>query len=420
MFSRSGEQLSPMTINKDSITPVLQYLFLGASYFLICFHRNSLAVIGPRISTDFGLTTSSLGVVGSHFMYPYALMQVPSGLLADRVHPITVLRASVALVTLGAVLFATCSPYTSLCLSRLVLGLGSGLFYVPAAKLMSGRDASSSVGAMLGLFISVGNAGTIFASAPLTLLVMRWSWRTIVLLTGLLSGGLLLVSFGTHWGGFPKRTAAGQLRLDGMPASGLHYVISVYRKFSREIVILGLWSFFLVGAEISFRSVFAVDYLMKARGFAMDKAGVVLLAMTVGSSIGSPLVGWISDRFRPRKRVVLVFSLACVFWWAIQPLGFPYLGFIVPTTSYFIMGTICGCFIIAFAWAKEDLPEHLVGLTIGIFNLAGFLGSAMLSHILGNVAEGKLGYTGVFLINAIALLFSTLPVILVREPGTDL
>lgn len=464
VFIHSG---ALMAASKDSIPRVLRYLFLGLSYFLVCFHRNSLAVMGPRISSDFGLTTSSLGVVGSLFMYPYALMQVPSGFLADRIHPIAVLRVSVTLITLGTVLFATCSSYTVLCLSRLILGFGAGLFYVPAAKLMSSENETSSIGAALGLFISVGNMGTIFASAPLTLLVMRWSWRAIVLITGLISAALLLVSFGTPWTRFhgvdrgvgeggrgryvlgPEDTVRPRHAFEQLPPSHsfcrfpidetrnefqdsrlrrgwrfhisgalapeVHDMISICRQFGREIAILGLWSFFLVGAEVSFRGVFAVDYLMKARGFAMDKAGLMLLAMTVGSSVGTPLVGWISDRFRPRKRVVLIFSLACVLWWSVQPLGSPDSRLLIQMTSYFVMGVMCGCFIVAFAWARETLSEHLVGLTIGIFNLAGFLGSATLSHILGKVAEGRWGYTGVFLINASALFLFTLPVVLVRE-----
>ena len=60
-------------------------------YFISYIDRVNIAVAGPFIRQEMGLTTVQLGLVFSAFAYPYAAMQIFGGWLADRFGPKLVL-----------------------------------------------------------------------------------------------------------------------------------------------------------------------------------------------------------------------------------------------------------------------------------------------------------------------------------------
>ena len=95
---------------KDDPRKLLRYrwlifIILLVGYLLVNFHRVSSAVVAPELTEAFHVSGAILGVLASAYFYPYALMQLPSGLLSDSLGP----RKAVTLFTLiaaaGAVLF---------------------------------------------------------------------------------------------------------------------------------------------------------------------------------------------------------------------------------------------------------------------------------------------------------------------------
>ena len=89
---------------------------MGAGLFLLgFFHRVAPAVLHRELSIDFGLSAASLGSLSALYFYSYVLMQIPTGLLADRFGPRRLLIAGLVLSTLGAV------SYTHLTLPTILL-----------------------------------------------------------------------------------------------------------------------------------------------------------------------------------------------------------------------------------------------------------------------------------------------------------
>ena len=54
-------------------------------YFISYIDRVNIAVAGPIIRQEMGLTSGQLGLVFSAFAYPYAVMQIVGGWLAGQV-----------------------------------------------------------------------------------------------------------------------------------------------------------------------------------------------------------------------------------------------------------------------------------------------------------------------------------------------
>src|SRR6202035_775604 len=59
-------------------------VLLGAGVLVNYFDRINLSVGGPQLQQDFGLTDSELGWLFSGLFWPYAVMQIPTGMILDR------------------------------------------------------------------------------------------------------------------------------------------------------------------------------------------------------------------------------------------------------------------------------------------------------------------------------------------------
>ena len=84
-------------------------IFLG--YVLVYFHRLCPAVIALDMQEAFGISGTLLGVLSSAYFYPYAIMQIPSGLMADSWGP----RKTVTTFFLLATLFLTARQDEATC-----------------------------------------------------------------------------------------------------------------------------------------------------------------------------------------------------------------------------------------------------------------------------------------------------------------
>ena len=72
----------------DGLNKALRYRWLifsvlAVSYMLVYFHRLCPAVVAEDMMRDLKAGGVLVGLLGSAYFYPYALMQLPAGLLAD-------------------------------------------------------------------------------------------------------------------------------------------------------------------------------------------------------------------------------------------------------------------------------------------------------------------------------------------------
>ena len=59
-------------------------VLLGIGILINYFDRINISVAGPQLTEAFKLSPAELGVLFSAFFWPYALLQVPAGMLLDR------------------------------------------------------------------------------------------------------------------------------------------------------------------------------------------------------------------------------------------------------------------------------------------------------------------------------------------------
>jgi MFS family permease len=292
--------------------------------WLVCFanyaDRQAIFSVFPPLQHDFSLNLFQLGVIGSAFMWTYALFGPLAGWLCD--------RASYRWTIIGALIFWSASTaatsfmhsYGGLMLVRALGGLGE-TFYFPAAMSMlarfHGRDTRSRA---LSLHQSAVYAGSIAGGGLAAWLAERHGWRFPFEIFGGFGAALvLLLLFGLKEPARPNADVnanasnesfwSGILALLGNPPAlmlslvfiGANFVAAIflswlpvylYQKFHMSLALAGLnGSAWLQAASILgviFGGVFA-DALSRRN------AGGRIFAQAAGLLLGTPflfLIGW--------------------------------------------------------------------------------------------------------------------------------
>jgi len=119
----------------------------------------------PALRAEFGFNQASAGLLTTGIFLTHALMQVPSGRLADRLGPVRVLAAALAWVALGSFAIALAGAYWQLLFWKTFAGVGTGACFTAGARyivsVFEGRDLHVAQGCFGGSIV-LGSSCTAF------------------------------------------------------------------------------------------------------------------------------------------------------------------------------------------------------------------------------------------------------------------
>jgi MFS family permease len=110
---------------------------VSLTYFTENFLRSAPSALTPILMDDLGLTYAMAGLLISSYFFVYAMMQLPVGILSDRLGPRRTIIGFTVFTVLGALLFYIASGVELLLAGQLLMGLGSSVFYINAVQIVS-------------------------------------------------------------------------------------------------------------------------------------------------------------------------------------------------------------------------------------------------------------------------------------------
>lgn len=366
---------------------------LGAAAFVLAFfHRVAPGAIAVDIRDAFSTSATTLGFVAALYFYPYALMQLPSGVLADSIGPRRLFTAGSVVAGVGSILFGLAPSVAWLLAGRALVGLGVAVAFISVLKLIASWFREREFATWVGVLQFIGNLGAVLAVFPLAWVAQQTSWRGVFVATGVLS----LAVGAAIWVALRDSPAeAGLAPPDGKAAAAPrpppHWFegLRIVARNSQTWAAFGV-NFGMVGSYMAFAGIWAVPYLMEAHGLSREAATLHLTAMILGFAFCAPAVGTLSDRMRRRLPLLRGMALVSFFSWMPFVLGWP-LGGIGLTVVLWIIGLGVSCAVLSWAVGKEANPPELAGTATSLVNTAGFLGGALLQPLVGWVLDHSAG-----------------------------
>ena len=151
---------------------------IGAGVLINYFDRISLSVAGPQLERSFHLTPVDLGMLFSAFFWSYALLQIPVGLVLDRLGVTRIGRWSAFLWSVAQVLTACAGGFAGIFAARLILGIAEAPSF-PASSKATGYWFPRTERALSTSLYDVGAKFSNVIGVPLVALAvvgLGWRW----------------------------------------------------------------------------------------------------------------------------------------------------------------------------------------------------------------------------------------------------
>jgi MFS family permease len=316
------------------------------------------------------------------YFYIYALMQLPTGVLADTLGPRRVLTAGALIAGLGSVLFGAAPSWPVAAAGRALVGLGVSVAFVCLLKLNANWFEERRFATATGLANVVGICGALAATAPLAWLITLVSWRGVFVFIGLASVALAFVT----WRVVRDQPAAAQPSAADFAASGERWHHGLAEVMRNRATWAGFWvNFGMSGSYMSFIGLWMVPYLTHAYGMSPVAASQHTSVLLIVFAVSVVMVASISDRIGRRRPLIIGSALMYVASWAVWLSG------AVPASWTYamcaLMGLITPGFTLSWSCAKEANRPRYAGMATSVANTGGFLAAGILQPLVGWVLD---------------------------------
>ncbi|MEV7212183.1 MFS transporter [Kitasatospora cineracea] len=346
-------------------------------YVLAVVHRTSLGVAGLDAAARFGIGASALSTFSILQVLVYAGMQVPVGLLVDRIGPRRVLLLGVALMSAGQLAFAFSTAFAPALASRAVLGFGDAMTFISVLRVAARWFPAARNPFVAQLTGLVGTGGNLVTTVVLAQALHTAGWSTTfgaIALTGVpvFVAVLALLKEAPPGAPGPVRPPAG--------AAGRRPPVGqqIRAAWSEPGTRLGMWVHFTTAFPASaFGLLWGLPYLVEGQGMSRAGAGGLLSLLVLSGMAFGLLFGRLVSR-SAASRLPIAFTVLGVtaLCWTVTlawPHGHPPLWLLV--VLMLVMGSNGPASLIGLDYARAYNPAERMGTASGIANMGGFIGS---------------------------------------------
>lgn len=331
---------------------------------------------------EFKMTAEDFSSLGAFYLYAYSLVQIPLGILIDRIGVRRMVLLSIVLCIMGAIMLGTSEHLMAVQISRILVGIGSGSAFMAALKVAADWLPSGKRGFLMGATLTLGTVGALTAGKPQVHFIESMGWRSTVLL----SAGFGLVIF---------LIAFSMLRL---PKDNIH--VKVHKSFAaimtslvqivknRPVMIYAILAIGVYTPLSVLADLWGTAFLMQKYSLERADAAQTSMMMYVGLSLGSLVLPWLCEKWNILNEAIRVCGVLLLLAFALILFG-PNLGLLPLSVVLICLGVFCSAEMMCFTGAVHFTTPENSGLTLGVVNTLNMLGGAILQQSIGYALDAQ-------------------------------
>jgi sugar phosphate permease len=358
------------------------------AYAIAVFHRFSLGVTGLEAAERLHVGAAALGLLSLTQLAVYAALQVPAGVLLDRLGSRRLLVAGAVLMSAGQVLFAVADDLPTALLARILLGTGDAVTFISLLRIIALWFPSRQNPLVLQLTAIIGQLGAVVSAVPLIGALRAYGW-TSTFMAAAAFGAVVGVLVWTTLRDAPA---------DAAPPARLPARESLRSAWAEPGTRLGMWTHFVTQFPgLVFVLLWGYPYLIHAQGLTPATAGLLLTLLTLVGLACSLAIGSLVSRYPfHRSRLALgIVGVSATTWTIVLlwPGRAPLWLLVILVLSMAANGPGS---TIGFDVARTSNPAGRLGTASGIVNVGGFTASfvtiALIGIVLNLLADGATTY----------------------------
>ena len=358
------------------------------AYIVAVMQRTSLGVSGVEAAHRFDVSASVLSSLAVVQLMVYAALQIPTGMLLDRVGSKMLITAGAMLMLAGQVTLALAPSIAVAILGRILVGAGDALTFISVIRLLASWFRGRLLPQVSQWTGNIGQLGQVLSAIPLSLLLHQHGWTPAFLCAAALS---LLAA-----------VLVGLLLSNGQPSARLTDVATADRaapwpaalrqlreSLARPGTQLGFWSHFVTQSSGTvFSLLWGFPLLTAGLGYSAASASGLLTLIVGAGVVSGPILGILTARYPMRRSnlVIGIVTMIGITWTTVLVWpGHPPFWLIV--TLVVVLGIGGPGSLIGFDFARTFNPMRSLGSANGVVNVGGFLASFVMMYLIGLVLD---------------------------------
>ncbi|BDC51951.1 MFS transporter [Bryobacterales bacterium F-183] len=342
------------------------------------YDRNVAGALAEPMKAEFGLSDRDIGLLGSAFIWIYAIVGVPLGRLADRLSRKTILLSGLIVWSSLTAMNALAQSFGHLMFTRLGVGVGEAVVAPAAASWIGDLFPAQKRARALAFFmlgVPIGGALAYVCSGPAA---QAFGWRTALVLAAapalILAPALL----------FLKEPARG--------ASEEHTHSTQSGSMWSVLKVPTMWWIIASGALLNFNmyayGTFLVSLFVRTHKETLATAGLIVGAIyAIGGLTGGFAGGTLGDLIVRRKRNGRMLAASYI---ALAGMPLAYLGIQQPNGSWLTAAILltlayaaCNSYYgLVYASIQDIVPPNLRGSAMSLYFLFMYMCGAALGPLL--------------------------------------
>jgi sugar phosphate permease len=357
--------------------------------------RICISIVGIRIKNDLHLSNEQFGWVLASFALAYALFEIPSGMLGDRIGPRAVFIRIVLFWSLCTALTGLASGLFSLLIIRFLFGVGESGTYPNCLVVVSRWFPTNETGRAL-TWVGIGSQiGSAIAPLIIVPLAVAYGWRTPFFVNAAI--GLVWVficylwfkNFPAEMKNIPEQEKE-KIEANCRHSNQQHLIPLKFIFRNRTLWTLMLMYFCFQWAQYFFVAWMPV-YLQEGRHFSEEEAKPIIFSLFIVGIIGLLAGGFVADWLVKKKglrfgrRFVGMTGLGMcallIFFTAVVRENNLAAFCLIAANGFFAFG------VMSSYGVCSDIGRNNAGTVTGAMNFFGQLGAFFLAIIFGKIAD---------------------------------
>ncbi|MDP3268907.1 MAG: MFS transporter [Legionella sp.] len=385
-MSHSAAVDSRVFVPRGDLMAWIVCLSAGLFFLYEFFQLNIFDVINQPLRDEFHLNATQLSWMSSAYLWADILFLLPAGIILDRFSTRTVIITAMTVCVIGTVGFALTHSFFLASFFHFLSGIGNAFCFLSCIVLVSHWFPPRRQALVIGSLVTMAFIGGMMAHTPFAYLNELFGWRQALLIDGAVGALLLLWIYLIVQDrpiGAPVRSQVSQ----ESPLPGFLNALSNPQNW-----LAGLFTSFLNLPIMVLCALWGATYLQVVHGLSEIAASNVVSMIFIGSIIGCPVVGWLSDTQGRRKPLMIIGAAATLI--TVIPLFLEMsLSSVTLSILFFALGFFTSTQVISYPLIAESNTADNTGASTGIASViimgGGGVGQVLFGWLMSHHATAS-------------------------------
>ena len=369
-------------------------MVLASVYFISQFLRTSLGITILSISQDFQLSYEQTGRLGGIFFLSFALMQIPLGIILDKISPLKVIFSMLLIIYVGTIVLAFSNSFELIFFARALQGLGCGACLMGPLVYLAKMSDKNSFSKQSGIIMGIGGLGALFAFSPFYELTSIVGWKMGFFFFSFFIAIITFIIF------FLLQSEKTNVLKKSQATFSSFFFILTNKNF---LMILPM-SIFGYASFAFLLTLWGSKFLSLKQGISENDIANILMSTAFFWTVGSIFFGFINQKIKKNKTLVTLGASLIIFLLALLAMKDinNYFNVLIVFSFFGFLGAFT---LVVLDHYRKLFAIEILGKVLTSANLFNFGGVFFVQWITGIIIQYSTDRLGISIQKAFSLSF---------------